>query len=220
MSAFRNKPIGFQTIGDVLREERERQKRTLEEVAARLAIRREYLAALEHDELDRLPPGVYGRRFVEEYARLLRLKPRAAVQLYEQQLGGKTANIEEVFGRKRVRRRDLILLPRWVGAAIIVLIIMLGFAYLGLRIQAIIAPPALAVTDPPAQFITSETAVTVSGTADPETRLFINDTETVISQDGTFTRAVTVAPGLNTITIRAQKRYGRDAVVVRQVLVK
>ncbi len=60
-------------IGQLLREERERQDLTLPDVAAQLKIRRMMLEALEAGEVDRLPSPTYAIGFLRNYAAFLGL---------------------------------------------------------------------------------------------------------------------------------------------------
>lgn len=220
MSAFRKKEIHYQTVGEVLREARLNRNASVGEAARNTGIRPEYLTALEDNAFERLPAGVYGRRFIEEYARFLGLRPRALGEQYEAQNRPESRGSDTLFGTKRIRTRDLILLPRWVRAAILVLIITGSLLYLGIRIQHSIAPPPLTVSWPPETFVTERTRVTVQGETIPETTVFVNGQPVVTDDAGRFSRDVTMVAGVNTVTVRAQKRYGRDAEVVRKILVK
>jgi flagellar biosynthesis protein FlhG len=59
--------------GAALREERLRQGRTLEVIASRTKIRQTYLQAIEEERFDALPPPVFLRGFVREFAACLGL---------------------------------------------------------------------------------------------------------------------------------------------------
>jgi len=60
-------------IGTILREARKRRKIDLSEVEAATKIRLRYLQAIENDEWDALPGGVYTRGFIRTYASFLGL---------------------------------------------------------------------------------------------------------------------------------------------------
>jgi transcriptional regulator with XRE-family HTH domain len=72
-------------IGDSLREERRRRKLDLSDVAAETRIRVSHLEALEQEQFDLLPPGLYRRSFLREYADFLGLDGEAFVQEYDLQ---------------------------------------------------------------------------------------------------------------------------------------
>ncbi len=68
--------------GPLLRQVREALGIELREVAERSKIGMAYLAALESDEFARLPPPVYVRGFLSEYARILGLDPERVKDSY------------------------------------------------------------------------------------------------------------------------------------------
>ena len=67
------------TLGEILRQARERQALTLEEVARRTKLPRRHLEALERNSLAGLPPGMYQRAEVRAYADAIGLDPQAAL---------------------------------------------------------------------------------------------------------------------------------------------
>jgi len=72
-------------IGNSLREERRRRKLDLSDVAAETRIRVTHLEALEQEQFDLLPPGLYRRSFLREYADFLGLDGDAFAQEYDLQ---------------------------------------------------------------------------------------------------------------------------------------
>jgi cytoskeleton protein RodZ len=61
------------SIGETLRRERVRRGWNLDEVAAETKISLHLLEAIEADQFDRLPGGVFARNFVRQYAQMLEL---------------------------------------------------------------------------------------------------------------------------------------------------
>lgn len=59
--------------GDTLRQERERQELTIQDVEKGTSIRAVYIEALEKGEYDKLPGEVYAKGFVKNYANFLNL---------------------------------------------------------------------------------------------------------------------------------------------------
>lgn len=64
----------MKSLGTKLREERERQGRSLEEISTQTKIRHSYLEAIEKDSLDTMPGGFFSRSFVRQYASALGMK--------------------------------------------------------------------------------------------------------------------------------------------------
>lgn len=69
-------------IGETLRAERRRQRRTLADAAAETRVRESYLAAIEQEEFAALGGDVYARGFIRLYARYLGLDAEALVAVY------------------------------------------------------------------------------------------------------------------------------------------
>lgn len=61
------------SIGDTLRRERERRNLELDQVSRELKISARFLEAIEAEDFDQLPKGVFAKSFVRQYARLLGL---------------------------------------------------------------------------------------------------------------------------------------------------
>jgi transcriptional regulator with XRE-family HTH domain len=76
------------SIGGVLREARNRRKIDLSEVEAATRIRVRYLRAIENDEWDVLPGGVYTRGFIRTYAGFLGLDGERLADDYRKSVEG------------------------------------------------------------------------------------------------------------------------------------
>jgi cytoskeleton protein RodZ len=61
------------TPGNVLRAERERQKKSLKEIAKRLKINIQYIKAIEEDDYSLLPAEVFTKAYLRIYAEALEL---------------------------------------------------------------------------------------------------------------------------------------------------
>lgn len=119
-------------IGSILKEARETQGWSLEEVAEKTKIRYKYIQALEDGSFEILPGGrVYAKGFIRNYARFLGLNPEELaaelekIYVLEDVVNSSQENIytqEEKKGREKIvswRRQQL----RPVSYALIVLII-------------------------------------------------------------------------------------------------
>jgi transcriptional regulator with XRE-family HTH domain len=102
-------------IGNTLREERRRRKLDLSDVAAETRIRVSHLEALEQEQFDMLPPGLYRRSFVREYADFLGLDGDAFAQEYDHQFArpeplrpapptGLNSAVARIMGRRPLLR--------------------------------------------------------------------------------------------------------------------
>ena len=77
-----------QTIGEMLRNARVKQNKTIDEIAEELCIRKFYLNAIENMDFANTPPLPYCLGFVRSYAKLLGLNSDRIVASYKQVLTG------------------------------------------------------------------------------------------------------------------------------------
>ena len=61
------------SIGEMLRREREKRNLDLDQVSRELKISTRFLEAIETENFDRLPGGVFAKSFVRQYARMFDL---------------------------------------------------------------------------------------------------------------------------------------------------
>lgn len=85
-------------------------------------------------------------------------------------------------------------------------------------------PPTLDVTSPQDNFVTNKTALTVSGTTNDATsgpvtvKIKLNNTDQgtiTVAESGAWSKAVTLAEGVNTIIVTAADRAGKASTVTR-----
>jgi len=69
----------LKVFGDLYRDARRAQGKTLQEISEVTRISVHFLEALEKDEIDRLPTGIFTRSFVRSYAEALNLDPSYVV---------------------------------------------------------------------------------------------------------------------------------------------
>ncbi|MCE2715716.1 MAG: helix-turn-helix domain-containing protein [Pseudomonadota bacterium] len=68
------------TIGQLFKTQRLQQKKSLEDVADSLKIRKVFLQAIEDEQFDQLPGGVYTVGFIRSYAQYLGLDPETIIE--------------------------------------------------------------------------------------------------------------------------------------------
>lgn len=77
-----------QTIGEMLKNARIKQNKSIDEVAEELCVRKFYLTAIENMDIANIPPMPYGLGFVRSYAKLLGLNSDRIVASYKQVITG------------------------------------------------------------------------------------------------------------------------------------
>lgn len=98
------------TFGERLKRERELREVSLDEVGKGTRIAERFLQALENEQWDRLPAGVFGRGFVRSIARYLGLSEEDLLAEYDL-ARGESANPAAQRPEERIPSR-----PKWIPA--------------------------------------------------------------------------------------------------------
>ncbi len=117
------------SVGQVLREAREKQGMSIEDVATQIKLAPRQIEALEADDLSRLPELAFVRGFIRSYAKILKLDASALLSNMNE---SKPVAVELSRGsvdvpfpvESLVRRQNLI----WSAVAIILVVLIAGFA--------------------------------------------------------------------------------------------
>ena len=92
--------------------------------------------------------------------------------------------------------------------------------YLGLQVNNILQPPKLNLYSPQNGYVSDEASVDVQGQTENGVKILINGTDVAVHEDGGFVEVVDLTPGLNTITVTAEKKHGKSVTEVRHVVLK
>ncbi|MDD5294498.1 MAG: helix-turn-helix domain-containing protein, partial [Patescibacteria group bacterium] len=219
MNEFRPNKIlsASEVVAEELIKRRQEKNLNLKDVAKKLNIKHEYLEALENGEYAKLPAGVYGKNFLREYAVYLGLDSRKLLKELEadRSFGG-AARGKEIFSQQVVKKHNFLVVPKIVRSFVIIIVVLALFVYLGFCLKKIISPPMLLIIEPLDNSVTNNNFVVVFGKTEPEAQVEINGEPVALNpgeNESFFTERINLKLGLNTITITAQKKYGRGITI-------
>jgi cytoskeletal protein RodZ len=203
-------------LGPHLRQKRLQRKQSLEEIAQILKIKPQFLAAIERGEYTKLPSPAYAQGFVRNYATYLGLSKAETTMLFKREFDEKRAM--KVLPDSMVKTKEFPLQRLRIQQSLIIFVVflLLVFGFLFFQYRAAFFPPTLSVSAPADGSKTSQTVV-VSGTADSNATVTINDSPVSVSNDGTFQKAVTLFPGSSTVLVKATNRFGKTSTIQRTV---
>jgi len=207
-------------LGEELKRARFAKHLDLKTVAYKLKTKPEYLQILESDDYEKLPAGFYGLNIFKRYAVFLGLNEKRLTRVFlaGRRLGAGAS--EAMFSKKVVRRHELWIMPKFLRNVLIALAIVVCFSYLALYFNRITTPPNLEISRPESNISQAELNYTIVGSAEPESEVTINNQRILINQDGSFTQAVALKNGVNLLIIKARKKYSRENIITRQILVE
>jgi cytoskeletal protein RodZ len=219
---FKQRPLAApSTVGERLHQLREETRLDLADLAPQLKIPAKYLEAIEESRYQDLPGLVYARNFVRLYASRMSLNLTTVMEKFEEEYAimAKTRGIARPLMVQRAkteapwyRRHGRLLIA---GA-----VIMIVLAYFGWQIWNLFTPPNLVIVRPATDVTTTESAITVSGISEGDAKVSINNAPIQINDRGEFSESIDLQRGLNTLKITAKKKYSRERVVYRNILVE
>ena len=147
------------SVGSMLREAREKKKLTTDAAARATKIKKDMLEALENDDFTMVPAPTYAKGFLKIYATYLGLDPEEVVGEY---LKNHTGDSEQVLvldveGKVKTQKDKRLILYAVIGAAAVLLIVIIALAVRGLR------PSRKVVATPLQMEILEPSSVTVDG---------------------------------------------------------
>ena len=219
MSIFTPKRLASsESFGEKLRQTRRFKNLRIEDISRKINISVKYLNALEEENFDNLPSGLYRKNFLKEYANYLGLDRAELTKELEASLVFNELN--NPFSQKIVKKSKFLVFPKIIRNSLIALGVLICFLYLFIYFQKIISAPKLLITQPEKNLLIKETSIEVIGQTEKEAEVKINGELVLNNNDGSFSQTINLKKGINTITIKAKKKYSQESSVTRQILVE
>jgi cytoskeletal protein RodZ len=162
MAAFIPKKLPLEeTFGEKLRQARQKKNFRIEEASRRVKIKPDYLVALEAEDWDRLPAGMYGKNFLKEYAVFLGLDGNEAAAYWNNRRDD--SRPEDPFAQKIVSRKRFLIFPKICRNILAAAALLACFLYLIFYFKNIVSAPELVVSSPDKNLLLETTSLIVSG---------------------------------------------------------
>jgi cytoskeletal protein RodZ len=210
------------TIGEILREERERHRVSLTELAHETRIRVQYLRLLEDNQFDQLPASTFVKGYIKTYAKLFGFdhEPLIAILRRDFKESAKGRLVPREFIKPLLKKRPIFQRP--IAMVIVGLLLLLGTvgSYVGVQWYKLSQPPMVTIEVPADQESVSARVV-VQGYTELDAMVTVNDQPVALQPDGLFRTEIFLSrEGLNTLTVKATDRRGKTSVVQRTVRVQ
>lgn len=211
----------MRTVGDVLKETREKKFYTLEEIEKATKIRKEFLEALEKGLYQNLPPPTFIQGFIKNYGKFLGLNTEKLLAIFRREFseGKNPPRILESFSNPMDKKRFRIT-PTKVLVSTTLTLVIIFFVYLWFQYRFLVGAPSLEINQPVDQFNTTSNEITISGKTDPESKVSINDQEIAVDQSGKFSQKIKLPDKVNKVVIIATSKGGKQTKVERTVFLK
>lgn len=211
----------MKTVGNLLRETRELQFYSLEDVERRTKIRKEMLQLLENDDYAHLPPPTFVRGFIKNYGKLLGLDGEKLLALWRRDFESKKhppvvmKSFSDPLKTPRFR-----LTPQYVFGSVILLIVLSFFGYLWFEYRQFVGAPELVLISPIDQQAVEIPQVVIEGKTAAEVVVKVNEQEITVDKDGKFREEIKLSGTANRLVVSAEGKFGQKTVVERMVFVQ
>lgn len=211
----------MRTVGQILKEERERKFYTIDEVEKATKIRKELLEALEEGNYKKLPPPTFIQGFIKNYGKFLNLNSERLLAIFRREFSDQKhpPKILDSFSNP-IGKGEFKLTPaKFLGSLILGLVIIF-FAYLWFEYRFLVGAPFLEVITPTNQFSTEISTIQVSGRTEPEAKVMINDQQIQVDISGRFFQEITLTENVNNLIITSTSKSGKVTKVERTVFLR
>jgi cytoskeletal protein RodZ len=207
-------------LGQRLIHARKLKKITLTQAAKQLRIREEFLDALEKGEYKKLPSSAYAIGFVGNYAQYLGLPKLETVAMFRREFDERNVYdvLPEEFTKTKEFKVKRVHYNQTVGIVIAILFCIVG--YIAFQYRSAFLNPSLDIYAPNENEVVTAGEVMVTGRADPNATVLVDNTAVSVDQNGNFSKQVDLFEGKTVIQITAVNRFGKKNMIQRHIEVK
>jgi cytoskeletal protein RodZ len=211
----------MRTVGQILKEEREKQFYSLADIEKATKIRKELLELLEADNFAKLPPTTFVQGFIRNYGKFLGLDPNKLLAVFRREFADHKhpPRILDSFTHP-IDKNSFRFTPTKIISVLVVSLILAFFIYLWFEYRFLVGAPILEVDRPTDQQTISASTVEVAGKTNPEAKVSINNQEVAVDANGKFSEEIKVTESSSKITVTATSKFGKTSEVDRTVFLK
>lgn len=214
MVRFTTKKIDSLTLGERMKKMRNDRRLTLSEVSKSTKIQTKYLEYLEENECSKLPADVYVKGFLRSYAIFMGVNEKILIKQYEREKGiQKNLKKEdpENESKKQTPFSSFVITPGIVVAVSVVLVVIGSVFYLYKEVNNFVSAPRLLILKPQDGSTMESSMTHVSGVAEKDALVFINDQPVLVNEKGEFSEDIGLKEGVNTIAVKARSKFQKEA---------
>lgn len=208
----------MKTVGQILKDAREKKNISLDEAEKATKIRKKILVRLERSDWEDLPSPTFVKGLLKNYGRFLGLETKSLLAFFRREY--EEPKIQKSLAPSSIRKPKLRFTPQLVTTVVLIFVFFVAGAYLFSQYRSFTSAPLLEVTEPEDNIKVETLDVNVVGKTYPDAMLKINGQKVQLSPGGTFSVAVSLVEGINTILVTSENRFGKISTDKRTVVVE
>ncbi|OQA52984.1 MAG: hypothetical protein BWY43_00272 [candidate division WS2 bacterium ADurb.Bin280] len=209
MAFTRRKIKTAETLGELLRRNRRKNKITLEQAEESTKIRQKYLKAIEGDDWGAFSSRVYALGFVRRYSDFLGLNGKQLIDEHQDEfirIKSKQVRLN-AFGEKI---STFAITPKLLISSLSIILVLSAAIYIGYSVKNLSNPPFINIISPLDENAQSREVV-IEGKTNDTAVVDINGLGVSIDENGYFNQKVVLEEGLNLFEIKSTNRLGKQS---------
>lgn len=206
----------MKTIGQILKNARLEAKFSLKELASITKIKSSFIALIENETWEDLPPFPIVLGFVKSIAGVIKIDENLVVSIFKRDYPPKKIRISpkpDVVSRTFLNPKSTFILS-------VATILVIFFGYLIFQYVKFVSPPSISVESPKeGQLVKQQEEVVVFGKTDADTKILVNNQPVLVNPDGNFSVNLSVSVNTKEIVIVGTSRSGKVTTVYRKITV-
>ena len=198
-------------VGTILKNERERQNISLEDVEKATRIRTKNLIAIEDENWDIFPSRTYVQGIIKRYSRFLNLSEQKLLAYFRRDY----ERHENIKFKKRTAKEQFTPRKKRIIQAIVLGIVVSFAGFFGYQVHLYLKPPEVIILEPHESTFKRKDKITLKGQAPEETIITVNDTEVLLDDKNIFEVDIPLVQDINPVTIVAVGANGKKTVIER-----
>lgn len=210
---FSKKNIDIKTLGERLRDIREKAGISIEEIAKVTKVNKRYLECIEADDYDSLPSAVYVKGFLRSYSNFMGIEAEDVLKIYKKEMGIQV-NIKKPKAQdsknKRIKIPTIILSFRVVVSIFMGAFFIIIAWYFYVEMGKFSEAPRLLLSNPIDNAIIKENSTEVVGITDIGNGVVINGQAIFVNEKGEFRERISLREGINKLVIKATNKFDKE----------
>jgi cytoskeletal protein RodZ len=192
-----------ETIGTLLKNLRQKQNLSLEQVSAETKIAPHLLKFLEADDFSNLPSSTYTKGFITKYAEVVGLSPQKALAIFRRDFAITESGKIMPKGLAKPLDKPTMVTSKILTISGIMVLVVLFAGYLIYQLKTYHSAPKIEIVRPKPNSMVQGPIIPVKGYVSADSSVYVNDSIIEVFPTGVFQATAQLPPGTHTITVKA-----------------
>jgi hypothetical protein len=203
------------SVGDILRQEREKKGVTLRTIEKEIKVREKVLRELESNNWEAFPSRIYITGIINNYARHLGLDTQRILAIFRRDYERK----EDVHFKRSVMARSVTSESKRAIFTVIAGFLLLFSVYFGYQVTQYLTPPKVEIITPLVDRVRSTDHIRIVGKTEKEASITIYGERVYPNREGRFEYLFPVKDGKNELVIEVIGANGKKT-TLRKTYIK